>query len=326
MKIFLLLLFISCSVFCRAQYTYKNLSVNFLETPAESASYTFENLRLYPVYAKKSFTSQFNTVGKYMSLKDALQKGKVKVTEKGNEGTVNSVIIENTSKDTIIILPGDIIKGGKQDRIIQKDMLLKPNSGKKSLPVFCVESGRWQSDRQNTSDRSSGTARIPEFKEYKNKGSMSLRKVVEKEEDQAKVWDKVASINKTNKTETATKTYTAITNSADYNKQLDRYLKFFSSKFKQPDIIGVIIVSGDKVLGCDLFATHDLFALQFESLLHSYITEAILSGKPVNVKINTVKQYANKLMGDEQTQAAMVKEKGSSFTTGNKKLRVSSFD
>jgi hypothetical protein len=250
----------------------------------------------------------------------------VKVTEKDNEGTVNSVFIENTSKDTIIILPGDIIKGGKQDRIIQKDMLLKPNSGKKALPVFCVESGRWQSDRQVSSTRTERNAAPPEFKEYKNKGSMSLRKVVEKEEDQSKVWDKVAALNKTNKTETATKTYTAITNSADYNKQLDRYLKFFSSKFKQPDVIGVIIVSGDKVLGCDLFATHDLFALQFESLLHSYITEAILSGKPVRISSNTVRQYSNKLMSDEQSQAVMVKEKGSSFTTGNRKLRVSSFD
>jgi hypothetical protein len=326
MKTMLLLILISSSIFCHAQYTYKNLSVNFLEVPADAAQYTFENLRLYPVYAKKSFTTQFSTVGKYLSLKDALQKGKVKVTEKDYSGTVNSVIIENISKDTIIVLPGDIIKGGKQDRIIQKDMLLKPNSGKKSLPVFCVESGRWQSDRQNTADRSSGTARIPEFREYKNKGSMSLRKVVEKEEDQAKVWDKVAELNKTNNTETDTKTYTAITNSADYNKKLERYLKFFSSKFKQPEVIGVIIVSGDKVLGCDLFATHDLFALQFESLLHSYITEAILSGKPVNVKNSTVKQYSDKLMGDEKSQASMVKEKGSSFTAGNRKLRVSSFD
>jgi hypothetical protein len=326
MKFILLLVLVSCSIFCQAQYTYKNLTVNFLESPSEEALYTFENLRLYPVYAKKSFSAQFNTVGKYMSLKDALQKGKVKVTEKDNEGTVNSVIIENTSKDTIIILPGDIIKGGKQDRIIQKDMLLKPNSGKKSLPVFCVESGRWQSDRQVSNSRNTSSTASPEFKEYKNKGSMSLRKVVEKEEDQGKVWDKVAEINKKNKTETATKTYNAISNSADYNKRLDRYLKFFSSKFNQPDVIGVIIVSGDKVLGCDLFATHDLFALQYESLLHSYITEAILSGKPVNVKANTVKQYSDRLLADEKSQAAVVKEKGSSFTSGNKKLRVSSFD
>ena len=86
------------------------------------------------------------------------------------------------------------------------------------------------------------------------------------------------------------------------------------------------MATGDKVIGCDLFATHDLFALQFESMLFSYSTEAILNGKPVNVSLTTVKKYADNLFSDEKTQAVTLKEKGSSFTAGGKKLRVSAFD
>ena len=39
----------------QAQYTYDKLQVNFLLTPAEQKSYSYENLRLYPVSARENF-------------------------------------------------------------------------------------------------------------------------------------------------------------------------------------------------------------------------------------------------------------------------------
>jgi hypothetical protein len=110
--------------FCFSQYTYKQLHVNFLETEAAAKNYTYENLRLYPVYAKESFTTEFKGVGKYMPLQEALQKGKVKITEKSASGTVNNLSIENLSAETIIVICGDVVKGGKQDRIVQEDIVL----------------------------------------------------------------------------------------------------------------------------------------------------------------------------------------------------------
>jgi hypothetical protein len=128
-------------LFCFSQYTYKNLQPNFLDNNA--AAYTYGNLRLYPVYAKESFTANFKNLGTYMPLQEAVQKKKVKITEKTSGGSVNNLTIENLSSDTIIVICGDVVKGGKQDRIIQEDVLLQPKSGKRDLKVFCVESGRW---------------------------------------------------------------------------------------------------------------------------------------------------------------------------------------
>lgn len=311
-----------------SQYTYKNLQVNYLETGATAQNYTYQNLRLYPVYAKQTFTNEFKSVGKYMTLQDAIAKNKVKITENSNSGDVNTLRIENISTDTIIVITGDVVKGGKQDRIINKDLLLKPKSGKKDLPVFCVESGRWSSGGGSHYSSRNYTAAAPaEFKGYYNKGSMGLRKVVEKEKDQGKVWEKVDEINNSNKTTTSTKTYTALTNSADFTKKRDKYLGFFKTKFTtDPTVIGVVVVTGNKVLGCDMFATHDLFVQQYQSLLHSYATEAILNGKPVTASPAIVKTYMDKLLNDEHTQQQTLKEKGNSFTEKGKKLRVSSFD
>lgn len=318
---------------CSAQYTYKNLEVNFLEKSSESSAHTYGNLRIYPVRAKESFKKEFAGLGKYMTLQEAIGKNKIKITESGSGGTVNNLVIENSSKDTIIIITGDVIKGGKQDRIVSQDIVLSPSSGKKSLPVYCVESGRWSSEgnaaaitaRNNTTVSSNKPA--AEFNGYYNKGSVSLRKVVEKEKDQSKVWSKVDELNTANKTVTSTKTYTAMTQSADFTKKLDQYISFFKNKFdKDSSVVGVVVVTGNKVIGCDMFATHDLFLKQFESLLHSYATEAIITGKPVNIATITVKSYTDKLLANESVQQATLKEKGNAFTEKGKKLRVSSFD
>ncbi len=317
-----------------AQYVYNNLKIDYLESHASVADYSFENLRLYPVRSKQGFINHFAGTGKYMPLKTAIEKNKIRITEKSNSGEVNSLMVENVSADTIIIISGDIIKGGKQDRVINQDILLVPRSGKKNLSVFCVESGRWSSgDRAvllNTRNSTTGSVKHTspaQFKTYYNKASVSLRKVVEKDKDQGKVWEKVEELNIENNTQTETKTYTAMTNSAGFNKKLGNYLAFFKNKFtNDKEVIGVVVVSGNKVLGCDMFATHDLFLLQFESLLYSYATEAIVKGAPVTISTAVVKSYTDKLMADEKIQENTLKAKGSSFVEKGKKLRVSSFD
>lgn len=310
--------------FSSAQYTYQNLQPDFLISSEKQKMYSFEKLRIYPVYAKESFKKNFAGVGKYMPLSEALSKNKVRITEKSNGGTVNTLVVENLSSDTIIIISGDLVKGGKQDRIIQKDILLEPKSGKKNLPVYCVESGRWQ--EESTLSRSGSYNTPASFNEYKEKGSVGLRKVVAKEEDQQKVWDKVEELNKTNNTESSTKTYNALTSSSVYKKDLDTYISFFKGKFNDPSIIGVIVVTGDKIIGCDMFATHDIFTAQFNSLLHSYASEAILNGKPVTISHAAIKAYSDKLFKDEQSQTRFVKEKGNDFRTKSSKLRVSVFE
>ena len=316
-----------------AQYTYKNLEVNFLEKSNESSAYTYGNLRIYPVRAKESFKKEFVGVGKYMTLKEAIGKNKIKIAESGSSGSVNNLVIENISKDTIIIITGDVVKGGKQDRIVSQDIVLSPSSGKKNLPVYCVESGRWSEGQGNAASISRNNTTVssnksaPEFKGYYNKGSVSLRKVVEKEKDQSKVWSKVDELNTANKTVTSTKTYTAMTQSTDFTKKMDQYISFFKNKFdKDSSVVGVVVVTGDKVISCDMFATHDLFLKQFESLLHSYATEAIVTGKQVNIATKEVKSYTDKLLADETVQQATLKEKGNTFSEKGKKLRVSAFD
>jgi hypothetical protein len=307
------------------------LSENFLvynknASTTDLKKFTYENLRLYPVIARDSFKLAFRNLARFTPLKQALAQKKVVITEKGNGATVNTLTIENKSKDTIIVNCGEVIKGGQQDRVINTDMVLYPNSGKKDLPVFCVEQGRW-SPRNESLRNNNAPGAAASFDGYYNFSSMSLRKVVSKDASQVKVWDKVEEINDANKTSTDTKTYTALEQSKDYTLKLNKYISFFESGINaEKDIVGVIVVTGDKVMGADIFATHELFIQNLDGLLHSYATEAIISGKPVTIAQATVDKYVAGLLGNEKMQEETLKKRGSKFEEKGKKIRISSFD
>src|ERR1700722_2499143 len=75
-----------------------------------------------------------------LTLQEALAKGSVKVRE---TGSVNELTVENVGSDEVFVQAGDIVKGGRQDRVLSVDLLLPPRSGQVSIAAFCVEQGRW---------------------------------------------------------------------------------------------------------------------------------------------------------------------------------------
>src|ERR1700751_3217048 len=56
---------------------------------------------------------------------------------------VNRLVLVNNSKRPLILLAGEIVTGGKQDRVIAKDRIVPSESDPIDLGVFCVEPGRW---------------------------------------------------------------------------------------------------------------------------------------------------------------------------------------
>lgn len=99
-----------------------------------SGPYTHDNLTLYFIHGK----SADGPVP--LTLEEALDKGVVTVHE---TGSVAELAIENTGNDEVLIHAGDIVKGGRQDRVLTTTMILKPKSGQVPLDAFCVEQGRW---------------------------------------------------------------------------------------------------------------------------------------------------------------------------------------
>lgn len=74
------------------------------------------------------------------TLEEALLKKTIIVHE---TGSVSELQIENTGKEPVFIQFGDIVKGGKQDRVLTTSLLIPPSSGKVAIGAYCVEQGRW---------------------------------------------------------------------------------------------------------------------------------------------------------------------------------------
>jgi hypothetical protein len=76
-----------------------------------------------------------------ITLQEAMAQKKVVVHETGQ---VNELAVENVSADAdVYIQSGDIVKGGRQDRMISQDFIVPARSGKVPIASFCVEQGRW---------------------------------------------------------------------------------------------------------------------------------------------------------------------------------------
>src|SRR5262245_41994669 len=99
-----------------------------------SGPYVYENLAIYFVHG----TGADGPVP--LTLSEALAKGRVQVIETGR---VNELQIENTGDEEIFVQAGDIVKGGKQDRVLTVSLVLPPKSGTIPIASFCVEQGRW---------------------------------------------------------------------------------------------------------------------------------------------------------------------------------------
>jgi hypothetical protein len=93
-----------------------------------------ENIAVYFVHG----TSQPGPVP--LTLQEALAKGDVEVIETGN---VRELQIENKGQEPVFVQFGDLVKGGKQDRVLTVSLVLPPKSGRIPIGSYCVEQGRW---------------------------------------------------------------------------------------------------------------------------------------------------------------------------------------
>jgi hypothetical protein len=53
--------------------------------------------------------------------------------------SVNQLVLINRSKRPLLLLAGELVSGGKQDRIIAKDRIVPVGADPLPLNVFCVE-------------------------------------------------------------------------------------------------------------------------------------------------------------------------------------------
>src|SRR6266513_1411909 len=108
--------------------------------------------------------------------------------QRGDGAQVNRLVLVNNSKKPLLLLAGEIVTGGKQDRIIGKDRLVPAESDPIDLSVICVEPGRWVAASGNYNFK----APVAMGAAMGGMVQPSVRSKAMSDKDQHKVWDEVA--------------------------------------------------------------------------------------------------------------------------------------
>src|ERR1700719_230298 len=266
---------------------------------------TYENISLFPVVGGSQDTSSF------LTLEEGLASGEVLVTEQGAErlirdrghmrpiavpqynssASVNQLVLINRSKRPLLLLAGELVSGGKKDRIIGKDRIVPVGAEPLPLDVFCVEHGRW-------------TGSSSQFTASKTIVHPSVREQAAVDQKQTEVWAAVAGgstasvsvsaapaapaplsqsvLAEAIASEAPTQSYRKIYESSRVGGSVDSFVDQVQRRFaratsglKGERVVGVVVAYGGEVAWSDIFASGDLFHQYWSKLLRSYAVEAL---------------------------------------------------
>lgn len=258
-------------------------------------------LTLFPVVRNND--SEAGKKWAYITLDEGLRSGEVVVTEYGKAGgmmrrrrggvrptddvfprdRVNTLVLINNSDRPLMLLAGEIVTGGKQDRVIGKDRIVPAQSDPIDLSVFCIEHGRWVQ-----SSETFGAA----GHEYSFMVQPSVRTQAMVKQDQQQVWDSVSrSVNGAAKAAApaaspaplslGTTSYAKALGDRRVEAQVDSVAEPLSGsnreilkRLKEQHAIGVVAAVHGQIVWADMFASPEMLAAYWTKLVRSYAAES----------------------------------------------------
>jgi hypothetical protein len=290
---------------------------------------TYENLTVFPVVSSSAYDTRA-----FLTLEEGLARGEVTVQEQGSDTmmrdrgvvrpvvqnstgpSVNQLVLVNRSKRPLLLLAGELVSGGKQDRVIGKDRIVPVGAEPLPLNVFCVEHGRWSSGSQFTATNVIVHPSVREQAAVKQKqgdvwasvtaGSVAPRAAAAPAPRVAQ--DQLAMAVEA---EAPTQSYAKIYGSRQVAPSVDAMVEEVQRRFRKETaglkgerVVGVVIAYGGEVAWSDIFASGDLFEQYWNKLLRSYAVEAV--ARPSlreKVSVEDAQEFLQRLRGREQTES-----------------------
>jgi hypothetical protein len=210
----------------------------------------------------------------YLLLDAALAAGTLTIEEADGGGTVPALVLTNTGDARVLLLDGEELVGAKQNRIVNTSVLVGAHS-RLSLPVTCVEAGRWRQESERfSSGRSHYNARGRQKKVAEV--SASLARSGRAEADQSRVWSDIGG--KLARLSVASETSALHDVARSYGTDLAGYAEALATP--RPRQVGAAFALGRELVGVDLFDRADTLATVLPKLVASYALDALEEATP----------------------------------------------
>ena len=241
------------------------------------------NLTIFPVVA-----AHVHDTAAFLTLDEGVRTGAVVITEtsqapplvrrqgalpRSQGAEVNRLVLINNSSRPLLLLAGEIVTGGKQDRVIGADRIVPAKSDPVDLSVFCVEPGRWV-ERSEKFSSMGGQMAQP-----------SVRRPAMATKDQREVWANVGASNRAmakaapaaSETVEVTTSYAGVMQDRAVNERIDKvatpiqqdYQKLIK-QLRQRNATGVVVAINGQIVWADIFASPDLLETYWPKLVRSY--------------------------------------------------------
>lgn len=212
----------------------------------------------------------------FLTLADALAIGALTVTEQGHGMQVASLRVHNRGKVPVLVMAGEMVEGGHQDRVITQDLVVPPSDAPMVVQVNCVERGRWEGGHQFA---------------YGGRAELGLRRVVQVRRDQGATWEAVASMNSSKAAllqalghdpgvvSSPTETYLAGTRARAIERQVAKLtLEIDEELAKEADVVGVVVAVGGEVVGGEIYGHTEVFDAVRRSTLAAVARDVMTTG------------------------------------------------
>jgi hypothetical protein len=253
--------------------------------PEISGPFTHGNLSIYFVHGQ----SAPGPVP--LTLQEALAKESVRVDE---TGSVNELKIENLGDEDVYIQSGDIVRGGRQDRVLTTSFILPKKSGAVPVASYCVEHGRWS--KRGVEDATKFGSSANSIPSREAKVAMKARPASASAEPsspragysdtgerQRAVWDEVARMQEKLSAGVAAPVASAQSDTslelsldnAKLKETREAYVKALEGKAEAADIVGFAFAVNGRINSADVYPSNGLFRKMWAKLLTASVTEAI---------------------------------------------------
>jgi hypothetical protein len=221
------------------------------------------NLAVFPLKLRAPEPAAPSPATGVATLDEAIARKELSVEETDASGSVNALEVENRGDRPVLLLAGELLLGGKQDRIIGRSLVLAPRS-RERVPVFCVEQGRWNGATAFASGGAMGHAEL-------------RRKALGG--DQAKVWAEVARANALLGTRNDSDTYRAAARKLG-SEAGPIAREIAAALARDRDVAGIAVAIDGEVIAVEWFASPRVFERLREKLVASYVAQARESRTP----------------------------------------------
>jgi hypothetical protein len=223
----------------------------------------FRNMAVIPLFTPLDDSPE------YLTLKEALEKNLLKITEVSQSGSVPELKVTNTGEVGVLLLDGEELVGAKQNRVLNTTILLREKSDT-VIPVSCTEQGRWSYVSEKFQE--SGTVMTPKLRATKARTvASSLEESRQYRSDQGTVWDTIHHLSAEADVDSRTGAMRDVFEAK--RKELDAYLSAFQ---RQPEQKGLLVYLSGEVAGFDYLSFGRAYTVIHEKLVKSYSMDALL--------------------------------------------------